>query len=70
MYYFHIVTKLYVKILINSFSGYVMSRNIAEYKKIIQGFVKEVIVYKEHIEVTFNVSFNLLKNAGRVEVFE
>lgn len=64
----HIVTEADVRALLNSFSGYVISRNIPECKKFIQDFVKEVVVYKEHIEVIFNVSFNLLKNGGRVEV--
>lgn len=53
--------------LLNNFSGYVITRNIPECKKFIQDFVKEVVVYKEHIEVIFNVSF-LFKNSGEIEV--
>lgn len=53
-----IVTEEDVRKLLNNFSGYVISRNIPECKKIIQDFVKEVVVYKEHIEVIFNVSFS------------
>ena len=50
-------------------SGYVISRNIPECKKFIRDFVKEVVVFKDHIEVTFNVAFSLLKNRmGAVEV--
>lgn len=52
-----VVTESDVRDLLNNFSGYVMSRNIPEYKKSIQSFVKEVVIYKEHIEVTFNLSF-------------
>ena len=63
----HMVTEDDVRSLLNNFSGYVISRNIPECKKFIQDFVKEVIVYKEHIEVIFNVSFSLLKNSGGVE---
>lgn len=37
-------------------------------KKFIQDFVKEVIVYKKHIEVIFNVFFSLFKNSGGIEV--
>ncbi len=63
-----IVTEEEVRKLLNNFSGYVISRNIPECKKFIQDFVKEVVVYKEHIEVIFNVSFSLLKNNEVVEV--
>lgn len=63
-----IVTEEDVRKLLNNFSGYVISRNIPECKKFIQSFVKEVVIYKEHIEVIFNVSFALLKNYEGVEV--
>lgn len=63
-----VVTESDVRSLLNNFSGYVMSRNIPECKKFIQSFVKEVVIYKEHIEVTFNVSFSLFKNNQGVEV--
>lgn len=63
-----IVTEESVRNLLKDFRGYVTSRNIPECKKFIQDFVKEVIVYKEHIEVIFNVSFSLFKNSGGVEV--
>lgn len=46
-----------------------MSRNIPEFKKFIRDFVKEVVVYKDHIEVTFNVAFSMPKNRnGEIEV--
>lgn len=54
--------------LLSNFKGYVISRNIPECKKFIQDFVKEVIVYKEHIEVIFNVSYSLLKSSDGVKV--
>ncbi len=56
-----IVTEEDLRKLLNNFNGYVISRNIPECKKFIQDFVKEVVVYKEHIEIIFNVSFSLLK---------
>ncbi|NOW88096.1 hypothetical protein BCD91_000119 [Clostridium beijerinckii] len=58
-----IVTEADVRRLLSNFSGYVISRNVPECKKFIRDFVKEVIVYKEHIEVIFNVSFALIKNS-------
>lgn len=63
-----IVTEADVRSLLSNFSGYVISRNVPECKKFIRDFVKEVIVYKEHIEVIFNVSFSLLKNSQGVKV--
>ena len=57
-----LITEADVRALLSDFSGYVISRNIPECKKFIRDFVKEVIVYKDHIEVTFNVAFSLLKN--------
>jgi len=64
-----VITETDVKALLSNFSGYVISRNIPECKKFIRDFVKEVIVFKGHIEVTFNVAFSLLKSRkGEVEV--
>ncbi len=54
--------------MFSMFGGFVKERNISECKKIIQDFVKEVVIYKEHIEVIFNVSFSLLKSSEGVEV--
>lgn len=44
------------------FRDFVTQRNIPECKKFIQNYVDKVIVYKDHVEVTFNVVFNILKN--------
>lgn len=63
-----IVTEADVRSLLSNFRGYVISRNVPECQKFIRDFVKEVIVYKEHIEVIFNVSFSLLKNNEGVKV--
>lgn len=63
-----IVTEESVRDLLKDFRGYVTSRNIPECKKFIQDFVKEVVVYKEHIEVIFNVSFSLLKKNDGIEL--
>ncbi|WWU64053.1 hypothetical protein QJR26_13600 [Clostridium baratii] len=53
--------------ILNNFSGYVITRSIGECKNFIRDFVKEVVFYKEHIEVIFNVSF-LFKNSEEIEV--
>lgn len=63
-----ILTEADVRSLLSNFSSYVISRNIPECKKFIRDFGKEVIVYKEHIEVIFNVSFSLPQNSQVVEV--
>ncbi|ENZ32164.1 hypothetical protein HMPREF1084_02578 [Clostridium butyricum 60E.3] len=64
-----VITEADVRALLSDFSGYVISRNIPECKKFIRDFVKEVVVFKDHIEVTFNVAFSLLKNRkGEVKV--
>ena len=64
-----VITETDVRALLSDFSGYVISRNVPECKKFIRDFVKEVVVYKDHIEVTFNVAFSMLKNrSGEVEV--
>lgn len=44
------------------FKGFVTERNIPECKKFIQNYVDKVIVYKDHVEVIFNVVFNILKD--------
>lgn len=63
-----IVTEADVRSMLSNFSRYVIGRNIPEFKKFIRDFVKEVIVYKEHIKVIFDVSFSLLQNSQGVKV--
>lgn len=64
-----LITQANVRALLSDFSGYVISRNMPECKNFIRDLVKEVLVFKDHIEVTFNVAFSLLKNRkGSVEV--
>ena len=38
-----------------------VERNIPECKKFIQDFVDKVIVFKDHVEVIFNVVFSVAK---------
>lgn len=56
------VTEEQVKKLFSMFRDFVKERNIPECKKFIQNYVEKVIVYKDHIEVIFNVAFNFLKD--------
>lgn len=51
-----------VKQLFSMFREFVTQRNIPECKKFIQNYVDKVIVYKDHVEVIFNVVFNILKD--------
>ncbi|MPM73915.1 hypothetical protein SDC9_120900 [bioreactor metagenome] len=56
------VTEEQVKQLFSMFKEFVSERNIPECKKFIQNYVEKVIVYKDHVEVIFNVVFNILKD--------
>lgn len=51
-----------VKQLFSMFREFVTQPNIPECKKFIQNYVDKVIVYKDHVEVIFNVVFNILKD--------
>lgn len=54
------VTEEDIRGLLSGFKEYVITKNIPECKNFIQNFVKEVIVYKTHVEVVFNVGFNII----------
>lgn len=41
------------------FKQFVTEKNIPECKKFINSYVNKVIVYKDHLEVTFKVAFSL-----------
>ncbi|WP_243130273.1 hypothetical protein [Paraclostridium sordellii] len=43
--------------MFSRFKEFVLKRNIPECKKFIGDYIKEVIVYKDHVEVIFNVVF-------------
>ena len=62
------ITEVELKKLFSVFKKFVAERNIPECKKFIQDFVKEVKVYKDHVEVTFNVVFNFTKNREGLEI--
>lgn len=46
--------------MFGKFKDFVLTRNLPECKKFISDYVKEVIVYKDHVEVIFNVVFSFV----------
>lgn len=47
--------------MFSKFKDFVLKGNIPECKKFIQDFVDQVIVYKYHVEVIFNMVFPIVK---------
>lgn len=45
----------------NCSKKYVINRSILEYKNFTQDFPKEIIIYKTHVEIVFNMGFNFIK---------
>lgn len=62
------VTEEDIRGLLTGFKEYVVTKNIPECKNFIQDFVKEVIVYKTHVEVVFNVGFNVPEKISLLEI--
>lgn len=56
-----------IKLMFSKIKSFVQTRNIPECKKFISDYVKEVIVYKDHVEVTFNMVFSF---SGKNTSFE
>jgi site-specific DNA recombinase len=56
-----------IKEIFSNIKHYVQTRNIPECKKFISDYVKEVIVYEDHVEVTFNMVFSF---SGKNTSFE
>ena len=48
--------------MFSKFKDFVLTRNLPECKKFIGDYVKEVLVYKDHLEVIFNVVFSFVNN--------
>ena len=46
--------------MFSKFKEFVLTRNLPECKKFISDYVKEVVVYKDHVEVIFNVVFSFV----------
>ena len=54
------ITEDKIRSMFGKFKDFVLTRNLPECKKFISDYVKEVIVYKDHIEVIFNVVFSFV----------
>lgn len=52
------ITEDQIRSMFGKFKDFVLTRNLRECKKFIGDYIKEVIVYKDHIEVVFNVVFS------------
>lgn len=55
-------TEEQIRNMFGRFKEFVLTRNLSECKKFIGDYVKEVLVYKDHIEVIFNVVFSFVDN--------
>ncbi len=56
------ITEEHIRQMFGKFKEFVLTRNLPECKKFIGDYVKEVLVYKDHIEVIFNVVFSFIDN--------
>ena len=54
------ITEDQIKDMFRTFKDFVLNRNLPECKKFISDYVKEVIVYRDHVEVVFNVVFSFV----------
>ena len=52
------ITEDQIRSMFGKFKDFVLTRTLPECKKFIGDYIKEVIVYKDHIEVVFNVVFS------------
>ena len=51
------ITEDQIRSMFSKFKEFVLTRNLPECKKFISDYIKEVVVYRDHIEVIFNVVF-------------
>ncbi|MDY3000175.1 MAG: recombinase family protein [Romboutsia timonensis] len=56
------ITEEQIRSMFSKFKEFVLTRNLPECKKFISDYVKEVVVYKDHVEVIFNVVFSFTDN--------
>ena len=56
------ITEDQIRNMFGRFKEFVLTRNLPECKKFISDYVKEVIVYRDHVEVIFNVVFSFVDN--------
>ena len=56
------ITEEQIKDMFSKFREYVLTRNLPECKKFISQYIKEVIIYKDYVEVIFNVVFSFVND--------
>ena len=56
------ITEDQIRNMFGRFKEFVLTRNLPECKKFISDYVKEVVVYRYHVEVIFNVVFSFVDN--------
>jgi site-specific DNA recombinase len=56
------ITEEQIRNMFGKFKEFVLNRNLPECKKFISDYVKEVIVYRDYVEVIFNVVFSFAEN--------
>ena len=56
------ITEDQIRSMFSKFKEFVLTRNLPECKKFISDYIKEVVVYRDHIEVIFNVVFSFVDN--------
>ena len=54
------ITEDQIRSMFGKFKDFVLTRNLPECKKFISDYVKEVVVYRDHVEVIFNVVFSFV----------
>ena len=54
------ITEEQIRSMVAKFKDFVLTRNLPECKKFISDYVKDVVVYRDHIEVIFNVVFSFI----------
>lgn len=57
-----LITKELIRNMFGRFKEFVLTRNLPEYKKFIGDYIKEVLVYKDHVEMIFNMVFSFVNN--------
>lgn len=56
------ITENKIKSMFGKFKEFILTINPSKCKKFISDYVKDVIVYRDHIEVIFNVFFYFAEN--------
>lgn len=56
------ITKDQIKSMFAKFKDFVLTRNLLECKKFISDYIKEIIIYRDYVEVIFSVAFSFADN--------